>query len=131
MRISDWSSDVCSSDLTRSARPAWSATCSWCCAATAQRSRSSTPARCTEDATVGDVNLAAIVFALSSLPAFAIARMLRREPKGAPRSASKEGLDRRIAWLMETAGVIGLARSEEHAAELQALSRTSSSDLCL
>src|SRR3546814_3724157 len=35
--------------------------------------------------------------------------MLRREPKGAPRSASKAGLDRRIAWLMETAGVIGLA----------------------
>src|SRR3546814_17469413 len=35
--------------------------------------------------------------------------MLRREPKGAPSSASKSGLDRRIAWLMETAGVIGLA----------------------
>src|SRR3546814_15344321 len=32
-----------------------------------------------------------------------------REPKGAPRSASKAGLDRGIAWLMETAGVIGLA----------------------
>jgi hypothetical protein len=67
------------------------------------------PARCTEDAAVGDVNLASIVFALSSLPAFAIAWMLRREPKGAPLSAGKARLDRRIAWLMETAGVIGLA----------------------
>src|SRR3546814_11568985 len=35
--------------------------------------------------------------------------MLRREPKGAPRGAGKARLDRRIAWLMETAGVIGLA----------------------
>jgi len=57
---------------------------------------------------VGDINLA-IVFAVSSLPAFVIARMLRREPEGAPRSAGKARLDRRIAWLMEVVGVIGLA----------------------
>ena len=37
-----------SSSSTKSARRRWSATCSWCCAASARRSRSSTPARCTE-----------------------------------------------------------------------------------
>ena len=36
-------------DEERKAQP-WSATCWWCCAANAARSRSSTPARCTEPA---------------------------------------------------------------------------------
>ena len=58
---------------------------------------------------MGDANLAAIVFALSSLPAFAIAAMLRRQPKDAPRSPGKALLDRRISRLMEAVGVIGLA----------------------
>ena len=63
---------------------------------------------------MGSANLAAIVFALSSLPAFAIARMLRRSP---PRrdaaldahGADKARLDRRLAGLMEAVGAIGLA----------------------
>lgn len=58
---------------------------------------------------MGDANLAAIVFALSSLPAFAIAAMLRREPKGTPRNPGKALLDRRVAGLMDVVGVIGLA----------------------
>ena len=57
---------------------------------------------------MGDINLA-IVFALSSLPAFAIAAMLRREPDSAARSQGKRLLDRRIAKLMDAVGVIGLS----------------------
>jgi len=57
---------------------------------------------------VGDANLAAIVFALSSLPAFFIARTLWREPKDAPRTPGKARLDRRLARLMEAVGMIGL-----------------------
>ena len=37
----------------RSARPRWSATCSWCCAATMTHRRSSTPARSTTDRAAG------------------------------------------------------------------------------
>ena len=62
---------------------------------------------------MGTANLPAIVFALSSLPAFAIARMLRRDPAPregapAPRSPDKRLLDRRLAKLMEAVGVVGL-----------------------
>ncbi len=57
---------------------------------------------------MGDANLAAIVFALSSLPAFFIARTLWREPKDAPRTPGKASLDRRLARLMEAVGMIGL-----------------------
>jgi O-antigen/teichoic acid export membrane protein len=57
---------------------------------------------------VGDINLA-IVFALSSLPAFAIAAMLRRESGSAARSPGKRLLDRRLARLMDMVGMVGLA----------------------
>ena len=62
---------------------------------------------------MGTANLAAVVFALSSLPAFAIARMLRRGPaRGDAASAvspAKTALDRRLAGLMQAVGVVGLA----------------------
>lgn len=56
---------------------------------------------------MGDLNVPAIVFALSSLPAFLIARMLRRGTTAADGSG-KARLDRRLARLMEAAGVVGL-----------------------
>jgi hypothetical protein len=63
---------------------------------------------------MGTANLAAVVFALSSLPAFAIARMLRRGPARRGDAAStvapaKAALDRRLAGLMEAVGAVGLA----------------------
>jgi hypothetical protein len=63
---------------------------------------------------MGSANLPAIVFALSSLPAFAIARMLRRDrPQrdAAPGAdnADKARHDRRLAGWMEAVGVVGLA----------------------
>lgn len=59
-------------------------------------------------------HLAAVVFALSSLPAFAIARMLRRDParrQAAPVAVApgKAALDRRLAGWMDAVGVLGLA----------------------
>ncbi|HVI58371.1 MAG TPA: hypothetical protein VM619_05795 [Luteimonas sp.] len=57
---------------------------------------------------MGTANLAAIVFALSSLPAFAIARLLRRGNDPADDSG-KARLDRRLARLMDIVGVVGLA----------------------
>ena len=56
---------------------------------------------------MGDANLAAIVFALSSVPAFLIARSLRRGTAEAGNRA-KARLDRRLSRLMEVVGVIGL-----------------------
>ena len=64
---------------------------------------------------MGTANLPAIVFALSSLPAFAIARMLRRNParrkddSPAADSPGKAVLDRRLARLMDMVGMVGLA----------------------
>ena len=59
------------------------------------------------------VNLAAVVFALSSLPAFGIAWMLRRvRTRGDGASAvspAKAMLDRRLARLMDAVGSVGLA----------------------
>jgi len=59
------------------------------------------------------VNLAAVVFALSSLPAFGIAWMLRRaRTRGDGASAAspaKATLDRRLARLMDAVGYVGLA----------------------
>lgn len=54
-----------------------------------------------------DPNVPAIVFALSSLPAFLIARMLRRGTTAADGSG-KAKLDRRLARLMEAVGMVGL-----------------------
>ncbi len=56
---------------------------------------------------MGDPNVPAIVFALSSLPAFFIARMLRRSTPAAG-DDGKARLDRRLARLMEAVGVVGL-----------------------
>jgi hypothetical protein len=64
---------------------------------------------------MGTANLAAVVFALSSLPAFAIARMLRRGPSRggddarAADSPGKARFDRRLARLMDMVGMVGLA----------------------
>lgn len=55
------------------------------------------------------IHLAAVVFALSSLPAFAIARMLRRGAARRDAAPAKATLDRRLAALMEAVGVVGLA----------------------
>jgi len=56
---------------------------------------------------VGTANLAAIVFALSSAPAFLIARSLQRGTQDAGNEA-KARLDRRLSRLMEAVGVVGL-----------------------
>lgn len=56
---------------------------------------------------MGDANPAAIVLALSSVPAFLIARSLHRGASAA-RNAQKARLDARLARLMEAVGVIGL-----------------------
>ena len=56
---------------------------------------------------MGDATLAAAVLALSSVPAFLIARSLRRAAAGAGNEA-KARLDRRLSRLMEVVGVIGL-----------------------
>jgi hypothetical protein len=62
---------------------------------------------------MGASGIAAIAFALSSLPAFGIARLLRREPGAAggraARDPGKAALDRRLAALMEAVGAVGLA----------------------
>jgi len=64
---------------------------------------------------VGTANLAAIVFALSSVPAFLIARSLQRGTRDTG-NAAKARLDRRLSRLMEAVGVVEL--DEERKAQM-------------
>src|SRR3546814_8879241 len=103
MRISDWSSDVCSSDLARSnlqdadARDLW---------------------------VYGTRSIAAQAATLANLEA----GTLRMRTLEGPVAASLDGADTR---LLNTVAKARKARSEEHTSELQSLMRISYAVFCL
>src|SRR3546814_10831586 len=127
MRISDWSSDVCSSDLALQLYAVLPKP--WASAAfTALRAASSdaltpemraTMSRAASAATVSISAMAASVAALMRASAAAIRIAMYAS---AAASRASEALD---------ASAFVLARSEEHTSELQSLMRISYADFCL
>src|SRR3546814_5121505 len=124
MRISDWSSDVCSSDLDRSERPR-SRPCGAACGASAERAGNrphAYPSAGPRTRLAGDA-----------------ARGHRALPAGGAQRPAYHALGSAVPALPchqgRGAGARpapeGRARSEEHTSELQSLMRTSSVVFCL
>src|SRR3546814_1340633 len=108
MRISDWSSDVCSSDLPTSKSPAWCANTSICAP-----KASSICSICCAPSTARPPRMATLVVPSLSSP-------------GKPPTRCKS-LNRPPKALVQFTG----ARSEEHTSELQSLMRISYAVFCL
>src|SRR3546814_8587214 len=106
MRISDWSSDVCSSDLSRAARrPAW------------VRSRIRSRSNWASEPKMLNTSIPPdVVVSICSVS----------ERKPTPRAASSPTFS--IRWLIERPR---RSRSEEHTSELQSLMRISYAVFCL
>src|SRR3546814_4708899 len=106
MRISDWSSDVCSSDLAERRAAAISATAvAGCVLETASRRGTGRPA-------------SRAVAARRSRTAFRACAYMRLRPG-------------RAGFLARIRGYTAAQRSEEHTSELQSLMRTSYAVFCL
>src|SRR3546814_3135393 len=111
MRISDWSSDVCSSDLDHQALLG--------------------PGHDAADYEVVN-DILDVWFDSGSTHAFVVEA---RYGEGVRASLYLEGSDQHRGWfqssLLESCGTRGRARSEEHTPELQSLMRTSYAVFCL
>src|SRR3546814_2397332 len=114
MRISDWSSDVCSSDLSRCLPPSAASSPSEQAGLSVQQARA-TPADAF-DATAAGCRLSPIAASIS----FA-------EAPGPPQGVVGEAVA--LAQGLQHAGEV--ARSEEHTSELQSLMRISYAVFCL
>src|SRR3546814_9638530 len=111
MRISDWSSDVCSSDLS-----------------TLARSFSETPLGVGESC---PVNMAAPAMpATPAMPAAPAAAPVKQEVAAAPTPQSAADALAAAAVAMQAAAS-AMKRSEEHTSELQSLMRISYAVFCL
>src|SRR3546814_9316063 len=115
MRISDWSSDVCSSDLKLSARrlPGRSANQSW------------SPAICAIAPAGSPLGLRSARPA-ASIVASAMKRAAAVNAPGVADAAPDGSADQKPERITALA-----QRSEEHTSELQSLMRTSYADFCL
>src|SRR3546814_2571384 len=114
MRISDWSSDVCSSDL-----PSPSSSRIWVrCAA-----------NCSSTSTRVPRSLAIVVPAINTSSASVMPLYMDTAPRlgKCPESLAQNKTPKRDGRL----GRKGTARSEEHTSELQSLMRTSYAVFCL
>src|SRR3546814_5615293 len=129
MRISDWSSDVCSSDLNRE-RPD-------------SRSRAGfQDMRAMRHPTTEDIELTRVLYALSDPLRLDVVRQLDREgeasctalDRGRPKSSMSHHFRvLRDAGVVRTRyeGTAHMNRSEEHTSELQSLMRISYAVFCL
>src|SRR3546814_5807582 len=123
MRISDWSSDVCSSDLDRVDRPALHARARAVGAALRFREH-----RVVRD----DVDDDLAVRRLERIGGVEDIAGVDRHPDDlAARASSREKADPRRMRLVPRIGKAVARRAEEHTSELQSLMRTSYAVFCL